>query len=421
MLINRTLELARLLGRKGRLLRGRARARGERLPLVVVPGACGSRLRADGGRRLWGGLSNFYRGPSFAAAEEPVAADGIFEGLALVPGLWSYDIYGGLLRFLEDAGGYRRGEDLHVFDYDWRKGVAEAAAELARMVTALRGAGEERIDLCASSSGGAVVRTFLGYGAADPLAPDAAPPPDEGGGGSRMVRRVIYLGAPQRGTFDALATLHRGYRFAPGGRLVTAAETALCQSAFDLLPHPDDPVFVDGEGQRVATADLYDARFWRAAGIGPAGGAGHAGRSDDDGALAARLDRARRLHRALDRAAPHADSFVIGARHRPTPCRAVLAAGSGRAEIPPPAPRRYDPHVAFTYAPGDGELPEASLRALPGLPADRLWVVEPRAHARLQADPATHRLVLEALLATDRHIPVTDLGRKRRLPLAPDA
>src|SRR5262245_58621544 len=120
MLLNWTIERARSLRLSARLLRRRARARGERLPVVVVPGMCGSRLRDRGGAMRWGSLGNFYRGPSAADEPGPLRAAGPLEGVPVVPGLWTHDVYGGLLRFLAADGGYARGEDLFVYDYDWR-------------------------------------------------------------------------------------------------------------------------------------------------------------------------------------------------------------------------------------------------------------------------------------------------------------
>jgi hypothetical protein len=113
---------------------------------------------------------------------------------------------------------------------------------------------------------------------------------------------------------------------------------------------------------------------------------------------------------------------VIGACHLPTPARVLVRDGGAGAgvHVPPPFPRRDDPFVGYVYRPGDGELPESSLRALPGLAADRVWPVRPRKHAALPSDPAVHRLVIEALLATQRFIPSTDITRKPSLAIVQD-
>jgi pimeloyl-ACP methyl ester carboxylesterase len=262
--------------------------------------------------------------------------------------------------------------------------VEAGAVELDALVTRLRGAGEERMDLVGISTGGQVVRFFAGHAGA-------------------AVRRAVYVGAPQRGTFDALASMHRGWRFAPGGKLFSPAEAALCQTCFDALPHPDDRVFTDTAGRTLDVA-LHDAETWARLGLhADARAAG----------FRARLERARDLHRTLDRL-PHAvDAVIIGGRHLPTPARAVVI--EGRARLPPLAPRRDDPFVGYTYVPGDGELSDASLCALPGVGPERVWYATPSSHGRLPADPKVHALVLEALLATDRKIHETRLGRSLRV------
>src|SRR5580693_1991336 len=119
----------------------------------------GTRLADGRGRTLWGSIPRLYRGPSIASAPD-ARPDGLFGELAIVPGVAGIDVYGGLLRFLAETGGYVPGENLWALDYDWRAGVEAAAFELDALVTRLRGAGEERVDLVGISTGGQVVRFF---------------------------------------------------------------------------------------------------------------------------------------------------------------------------------------------------------------------------------------------------------------------
>ncbi len=403
MLVNRLLEGVRALALRERLLARRGRRARDRRPVVLVPGMCGTRLDTAGGFPIWGTTRSLYVGPRFTRRMD-VRTNGLLRQFTVVPGLYAYDVFGGMVRALSRVG-FSEGEDLHVLDFDWRLGVVAGARALADLVARLRGFGDEHVDLIGFSTGGLVVRTYLGYGGEDPVA-GAAPDPEA----ARAVGRVVYVGAPQRGSFDALACLHRGFRFAPGGKLFNAREAATCQIAWDALPHPDDPVFVDEEGAPLAV-DLYDAATWDRLALG------------DPATATERPDflaRARALHRALDRAAalPHPDVYVIGGRHLPTPARVLVRRGGG-VHMPPPVPRKDDPYVGYLYCPGDGELPEPSMRALPRVPPDRIWEVGPKGHAAFASDPGVHRLVCEALLATDRFIPSTDLRKTKSLPLAP--
>ncbi len=392
MLLNRLWEGVRALSSADRRLARRGREPGARRPVVLVPGMCGSRLTDGRGRFVWGTTSRLYVGGPFAARSDLRVA-GLLRELRLVPGLLAYDIFGGFVRAFGRAG-FVEDEDLFVLAYDWRAGVVAAAAALANLVDRIRGLGHDSVDLVAISTAGLVVRTYLGFGGADPLAADGAidgigPAPT--GAGARHVRRAIYVCAAQQGSFDSLACLHRGFRFAPGGKTFSAAETGACQTAWDALPHPDERLFVGRDGEPLPI-DHFDPLTWARFSLGDCGAVpGWTGR----------LDRARRLWRALDRTAalPLPDSLVIGTTHLPTPAR-ILVDGA-RARVPLPVPAKGDSYAAIMYQPGDGELTELSLRGVPGLPSGRILAAPPRKHAALVSDPVVHRMVIEALLATD--------------------
>lgn len=395
VLINRAIERARLLRRDRRLLRRRAR-RAERTPVVLVPSVFGTRLIGAGGRPVWGSLGRLYSRPGLDAPARP--AD-LLTGFRVLPGLYEYDCFGGLLRFLEDAGGYRLGEDLHVLAYDWRTGVAAGAAALAGLIARLRGAGDERVDLVCMSTGGMVARYYLAHGGADVL---DQPAPVPTGAGAACVRRTVFIGTPQRGSFSAVSSSNDPFRLAPLGRRFMPAEIGALQINWDALPHPDDPLFVDQTGHPV-DLDRHDAATWRRLGLPCAEVPG----------LQGMLDRARRLRAALDAAGPVDDAFVIGARNWPTAARVLVSGGRGR--IPACEPQTGDACAAHCYEPGDSSLGAASLSGLPGLDPHRIWWVRSREHIQLVSSPPVHRLVLEALLAADRSIPRTDL---RRTPVA---
>jgi pimeloyl-ACP methyl ester carboxylesterase len=296
--------------------------------------------------------------------------------------VWEYDIFGGLVRFLDHIGGWSAGEDLHVLTYDWRRGVLAAAEELDRLVDRVRGASDDPVDVVCVSTGGLVVRAWLAAASA-------------------RVRRVVYVGTPQRGSYMALDCLATGLKMAPGGRNFPPLEVARVQTVWDALPHPDEKVFIDEDG-RALDIDHYDPAAWRRLGLDP-------GVADLDD----RLARARAAHAALDAgAARHPEAFVIGGRHLPTPSRLVVRAG--RARMTPCTPQPDDPWVGLTYEPGDATLVARSLCAVPGLRREDAWFVTPKEHRMLPADRDVMRLCVEALLATDRAIPHTSLVRRPR-------
>jgi hypothetical protein len=385
MLLNRAWEAVRAMRLGHRLLAGRARAVAERVPVILIPSVLGVRLRG-----VWGGLRELYR----ARPPGDGQVQGLLDGFAIVPGLWSYDCYGGLMRFLARVGGYRPGEDLHVLNYDWRTGLRDGAARLAELVERLQGAGREKVDLIGVSTGGLVARAFLAAGTSTDGGSST-------GASASSVRRVIHVGVPQGGSLHDVEMLATGVRPAPLGRRFSGADVGGLQTAWDCLPHPGEPVFVDEQG-RPLPFDLYQPATWRTLGMSAL--------PEDE--LAVRLGQARELRALLDRSAAHPDTVVIGGRNLPTAIRARVR--DGRVEFPPCEPPRGDPLNAILYAPGDSAVPASSLGAQPGLAKERFWWVRPAGHHLLPAHPDVHRLVLEALLAPR----VERVETRRRLAVA---
>lgn len=395
MLINRLIETIQQNRHPLRLLRERAKRFSDRVPVVLVPPLFGTRLANETGQIVWGQTRRIFFGPSIGAPEH-LKPQGLLEHLPIVPGIFGQDIFGGLLRFLTGVGGFRRGENLFVLEYDWRKGIPFAAAELQKLIRQIRGIGNERVDLLCVSSGGAVGRYYLAYGGAD-VVNNPAPSPSEIEPGMASVRRMIYVGAPQRGSFGALAHIHEGIEFLPRAKHFPSSELVLCQTAFDYIPHPREPVFVDENGNTIEL-NVYDPETWLKLGIAN----GLKGISIDDFSI--RLEKAYRLHQAFDAAnTAHPDTIVIGARHLPTRARFLIQ--NGRAILPDCDPPRNNSPLHYAFQPGDGALPESSLISVPGLAEDRLWLVKPKAHHLIEADPTVHRFILEALLSTERPIP----------------
>jgi len=364
-MLNRAIEWSRRQRPEIRALRDRAVRLRDRRPLIVVPSILGTQITV-GDRVLWGSVRRLYFGPPVTAPS--AVASGLLDGFTVVPGLYRYDVFGGLLRFLERVGGYQRERDLFVLPYDWRQSVTDAAERLADLVARVPGG---RVDLIAISTGGLVVRHYLADAAA-------------------RAGRVIYVGTPQRGSFQAVSTLHEGVQMVPLGRRFSPSELAACKTCWDALPHPDDPLFIDEAGDPLEVS-LYDPATWHRVklGVPPA-------------EIGAHLERAQALHRRLDAAVPHTDSVVIGARHLPTLSRMPII--RGRAVLPACTPKRGDPLAPRLFEPGDSSLAARSLEALPGLDPRRVRTVTPAEHRMLPADHDVHRWSLDALLgAHDVH------------------
>jgi len=105
--------------------------------------------------------------------------------------------YGGLLSFLQSELGYRLGEDLFVFGYNWTQSNAVSGRRLAGFVAKIVEAfawgevpaAERRVDLVCHSMGGLVARAAVQVFDAP-------------------TRRIAYLASPHYGAPKAYAALH---------------------------------------------------------------------------------------------------------------------------------------------------------------------------------------------------------------------
>src|SRR5262249_8994043 len=144
--------------------------------------------------------------------------------------------------------GYRNGETLHLYAYDWRKRTVELGAALARDVRALAERAGNHVDLLGLSNGGMLIRAAF---AADRDIP---------------VERVVTSGSPHAGSVETLACLHGGFQFAPLGRTVSPEEFVSCPGAMDAIPAVGVPAFLPdggGAGGSGGGYDLYDVETWR--------------------------------------------------------------------------------------------------------------------------------------------------------------
>jgi pimeloyl-ACP methyl ester carboxylesterase len=376
----------------------------RRPPAVFIHGAFGSRLRNRlSGREIWPiGLADLVVS-SFdelelpldpdtgAALPDAIVASGLFDETGVV------DFYGSMVHMLEAAGGYRvwaAGTDppedaipLYPFLYDWRRGFADTAPELDRMVEQIRadhGDPGLKVDLVAHSSGGLIARYFLLYGGR--LLPEGATPvPDFGGAGK--VSRALAIGVPEIGMARAVAALTVGEPIVMNKVGPEVLATSL--STFDLLPHGDDVWLIDRRGTPIV-ADACDPEIWRTYEMGifnrgvraqvrERAGGGRSGQRRlellERGFLL-RLDRAGRFRRALRAAPIPADIayLTIGGDCKPTEARLLAEEFMGRPEVKSLPDRVRNPRRGVDYRrlmlePGDGRVARPSVLATPAWPA----------------------------------------------------
>jgi hypothetical protein len=340
---------------------------------------------------------------------EGVRPGGYLDGFRLIPGIYQRDVFGGLVRYLERVYGTPLGEGLYILDYDWRQPHDISARKLAELVARVRGTTDERVDLIGISSGGAIIRAFLAAAWRDD--PDDARADPVLGDTPSAVHRVIYCGAPLRGSISSLDYLSEGVIMIWGGyRNRQQPLHEHIPAMFDMLPHDGERIFVDTTGAPL-DHDHLDPDTWDTLRLV---GRDRPGLADD-------LARARRIHQLVRAAeARHPPSIVIADRHCAT--TTALAVVDGARVIFPCDQHAGDlERYPFAFGPGDGTIPAATMAAAPNQSPDGPWWIETGNHRDIASEAHVHPLIVEALLAPLKRVP-----RERYLwpnigkPRAPD-
>ena len=275
-----------------------------RNPVITIPGLLGSRLVDERtGVVVWGGGRRLSADPSDPleahVSAHPVGAPGTrlwdlrdavrTDGVARIvtPSFLGVtaplDIYQGLIRTLI-AGGYdfreTRAEeiaereinlDAFEFPYDWRRGIVEAASDLAYFIerkTAQVAAERERVlghagppvrfDLVAHSMGALVARYYLMYGGADLPQEGALPSPSWAG--AEHVDRAVLIAPPHSGSVETLKHLVEGRSFGPLQPFYPAGLLGTYPSLYQVMPRDRHGRVRDGDGAPISA--LYEVDTW---------------------------------------------------------------------------------------------------------------------------------------------------------------
>ncbi|OGE45843.1 hypothetical protein A3E67_03565 [Candidatus Daviesbacteria bacterium RIFCSPHIGHO2_12_FULL_38_25] len=184
-------------------------------PLILIPGIGGSELKVEADT-IWN--KDDGHGGTFNHAypkDEKVWVNGLQAGL---PGNDDYfDIlrlkidgqtgeaslslnetiydgsYGQVIPFFEQNG-YKLGENLFVFNYDWRKDLSLTSTSLdTKINTILTTTGASKVDLITHSMGGLVARNYIGNPA-----------------NAQKINKLIALGTPHLGSVKFIKAINEG-------------------------------------------------------------------------------------------------------------------------------------------------------------------------------------------------------------------
>ncbi len=248
----------------------------EQPPLIVIPGAFGSRLLdTRTGREVWPRSSakllfSSYKGLEVEIDESTLdPLPGAIRPYAVFRQGLGRDFYGQMLETLEQVGGYRRrnpgakiepGErNYYVYLYDWRLDNVAAVAGLHDLIERIRsdyGDARLKVDILAHSNGGLLARYYARYGVSDLSVTTGSP----SFLGVPAIRRLLLVGTPNLGSMQPVLSHIRGEEV--GLRKVPRDIVATIPGAPQLMPHPAIPWLVDTAGD-VIDRDVFAIETWR--------------------------------------------------------------------------------------------------------------------------------------------------------------
>jgi pimeloyl-ACP methyl ester carboxylesterase len=230
--------------------------------IIFVPGYYGSMLKKAGtSTRVFLSASEVIFGgrPLSLAQKElltpegydDLEVDGVMEGIPIVPLLYTYDVYGEILREL------RKNPAVQVvpFAYDWRRDLVAAAGQLAQKIAELKAQGVSHIDIAAHSMGGLVTAYFLEYGAQEM---DGAVADWRG---ARDVGKVVFFGVPFRGVLSPFRNMNRGTCLARNCKFFPAQTVASFPASYQLLSFADNEQ-VRRDGTRIPL-EIENLDMWK--------------------------------------------------------------------------------------------------------------------------------------------------------------
>ena len=378
-------------------------------PVIVIPGAFGSRLRdRASGEELWPGpwwrilFSNYA---DLALDADPATGEprvSKLEANGIAEQAFGRDFYRPIIDTLTRHGGYVRSEPgtpakagerrLYVFAYDWRQDNVKSAQQLHQLIEAVRRDYADpalRVDLVAHSMGGLIARYYVRYGNRDVL--DGTPQLVTMAGAAQ-VRKLVLLGTPNLGAVSSLHAFLSGERV--GFSRIAPRTLATMPSGYQLFPHPLANWLIDIDGQPLPD-DLFDAATWQRHGWSvyapPAAG------KPVDAAADAALRRAFVHH--LERARRFA--WMLSVEEPVSPIRLVLFGGDCDLTAARLLLERDGDHDAVRLTPKDIAAPH------PGL-----------AYDALMQEPGDGRVTKPSLLARETLDPSAAQSEDSFLPVA---
>lgn len=223
-------------------------------PLVLIPGILGSKLCDEAGNVIWGtgkSLSNFEK-LDLTPGGTGVALHpcGLITKIEIFGPLYSIKAYDELIKFLNENG-YVDGQNLFIFDYDWRQSNYKTADEFKQFIDVKIPEGQS-FNILAHSMGGIISSVYFAKHR-----------------GADRVREVIYLGTPFLGSMNTFGTLRDGWgaieNALAGGKNTIRRVVLSFPSMLELLPRYKC-CYIREADQTKSNIDVFDAATWKSLG-----------------------------------------------------------------------------------------------------------------------------------------------------------
>ncbi len=163
-------------------------------PIIIIPGIIGSRLiNSKTGKVVWGSLraqQMFSKSSSGAIAlpidelplgknKDDIVSGGIIDKYEFPVKIIEFTVYRELIQMFEEVGyklgdirNPKPGDNLYIFDYDWRQDNVETAKILAERIEHIKTVTNRpnlKFNLVCHSMGGLIGEYYLRYGGEDVL------------------------------------------------------------------------------------------------------------------------------------------------------------------------------------------------------------------------------------------------------------
>ncbi|MDD5679886.1 MAG: hypothetical protein PHI59_01430 [Candidatus Omnitrophica bacterium] len=252
-------------------------------PIIIVPGIIGSRLVDNRtGKVMWGSIrtqqmfSRFGSGGIALPIDElpleknidDISSKGIIDKYEFPVDIIEFTVYRELIQMFEEIG-YKlgdirnpeQGDNLYIFDYDWRRDNVENAKTLAERIEGIKkAAGKPKLkfNLICHSMGGLIGEYYMRYGGRDVLG--QSPNFKVTHEGAKDIKKLILIGVPNLGSVPVFQYLHTGLDL----KILKYPPYVIftMPSIYQLLPARHISSFVDDSGNNMHI-DLYDIENWK--------------------------------------------------------------------------------------------------------------------------------------------------------------